>query len=294
MLRCSGLSSVAAARRSPALACNALRSRSLLQRRGWSTATATSSEGEWKADVTRTLSNIVKEHPHLSSIFQRQKLDFCCNGHVPLVDACREKNLDLAEMVRELEQSVRDHKVTEDEHFLRLEIQRADQMDTTALCHNILDRHHSYLKMELPLLQHLMVKVARVHGDRHPELPMVRDIFLEEYESLAQHIIDEEKLIFEPFMAAPIESLPTDTLREIVKQISELEKDHTTTAEAFARIRELSDDLNPPFDACNSYRALYARLQNLEVDVNLHVQKENFILFPRITAHLAEREANKA
>lgn len=254
------------------------------------TSTSTPSTSGWTAQPTRTLSEFVKEYPHLSSIFQQLKLDFCCGGHVPLQDACRERNLDQAKLIQQLEQSVRNHEETEDEQFLRQAIQRADQMDTLALCKNILDVHHEYLKMELPLLQHLMVKVSRVHGDRHEELVEMRDIFLEEYESLANHITEEERLIFEPLTSTSLESIPTDSLKEIVEQIAELEEDHTSTAEVFARLRELSNNLTPPHDACNSYRALFARLQNLEKDVSLHVHKENFILFPRVTAHLAKRK----
>jgi regulator of cell morphogenesis and NO signaling len=37
-----------------------------------------------------------------------------------------------------------------------------------------------------------------------------------------------------------------------------------------------------PTDACGSYRALYAGLEDAERDLHTHIHKENNILFPRL------------
>ncbi|MNY77331.1 Iron-sulfur cluster repair protein YtfE [compost metagenome] len=51
-------------------------------------------------------------------------------------------------------------------------------------------------------------------------------------------------------------------------------------------MRELTGGFAPPEDGCNSYRALFAGLAELESDTFTHIHKENNILFPRALAML--------
>ncbi|MCB0616560.1 MAG: hemerythrin domain-containing protein, partial [Phaeodactylibacter sp.] len=46
-------------------------------------------------------------------------------------------------------------------------------------------------------------------------------------------------------------------------------------------IRELSNGFTPPEGACNTYRVLYALLEEFEEDLHRHVHLENNILFPQ-------------
>ena len=47
-------------------------------------------------------------------------------------------------------------------------------------------------------------------------------------------------------------------------------------------MREVTNDYAAPDDACNSYRALYYELEQLEKDLHLHIHLENILLFPRV------------
>ena len=49
----------------------------------------------------------------------------------------------------------------------------------------------------------------------------------------------------------------------------------------FRRLRTLTRDFAPPEGACNTFRALFAGLEELERDLHEHVHIENNILFPR-------------
>jgi len=46
----------------------------------------------------------------------------------------------------------------------------------------------------------------------------------------------------------------------------------------------LTGGFHPPPHACDTYRALYAGLQELERDLHQHIHLENNILFPRALA----------
>src|SRR5262249_50275658 len=70
--------------------------------------------------------------------------------------------------------------------------------------------------------------------------------------------------------------------------IGMMEAEHDNAGRALERMRHLTNGYTPPADACNTFRALLAALQELELDMHEHVHKENSILFP--SAQKCERE----
>jgi regulator of cell morphogenesis and NO signaling len=48
----------------------------------------------------------------------------------------------------------------------------------------------------------------------------------------------------------------------------------------------ITRDFAMPDDVCNTYRALYAGLQELEQDIHQHIHLENNVLFPRVRGML--------
>jgi regulator of cell morphogenesis and NO signaling len=63
--------------------------------------------------------------------------------------------------------------------------------------------------------------------------------------------------------------------------IQRMIEEHDDAGNALARFRELTNGYVPPADACNTYRALFQALAELEQDMHQHVHKENNILFPK-------------
>jgi regulator of cell morphogenesis and NO signaling len=60
-----------------------------------------------------------------------------------------------------------------------------------------------------------------------------------------------------------------------------MEKEHDHAGSLLAEIRQLTNDYNPPADACTTYRLSFAALQAFELDLHQHVHLENNILFPK-------------
>lgn len=56
--------------------------------------------------------------------------------------------------------------------------------------------------------------------------------------------------------------------------------EHDDAGAALARLRELTRGFEPPAEACNTYRALFAGLRDLEEDLHRHIHLENAVLFP--------------
>ena len=63
-----------------------------------------------------------------------------------------------------------------------------------------------------------------------------------------------------------------------------MEIEHEHHGEDLQAVRQLTNDLIPPDEACTTWRALYLGLQQLEQELMDHIHLENNILFRRALA----------
>ncbi|MBK7290594.1 MAG: hemerythrin domain-containing protein [Chitinophagaceae bacterium] len=56
--------------------------------------------------------------------------------------------------------------------------------------------HHDYVKNEMPVLLGYLQKVASKHGDRHPEMNKVFQLFAAVKEEMEHHMQKEELTLF--------------------------------------------------------------------------------------------------
>jgi regulator of cell morphogenesis and NO signaling len=222
---------------------------------------------------------LVAKRPRLARVFERLGIDFCCGGRSSLDQACREKGLDVAVVLREL--AVGDAEPAEDDH------DGFDGATSTMveLIDHIVATHHAYLLRGLPRLSALADKVVDAHGTRHPELKELRDIFDSLRAELTLHMLKEEKILF-PIIAQleAAADMPAFHCGSVTNPILVMEHEHDDAGVALARLRTLTDGYTPPEDACPTYRGLLNGLAELEADLHLHIHEENNILFPRARA----------
>lgn len=213
-------------------------------------------------------------------VFEDHGIDYCCGGQRALEDACREKGLDPAAILTELETA---------------QATPAAERDwTSAKLHDLIDHilrtHHDYLKRELPRLSERMATVGRVYADRYPDIvkPLAR-VLAALRDELEMHLRKEEMILF-PFVqraeaAADSGQPPTPPpFGSFANPISVMEDEHETAGRALAEMRRLTNGYLAPADACNTFRALYAGLEELERDLHMHIHLENNVLFPRAIA----------
>ncbi|NYF23333.1 hemerythrin domain-containing protein [Sporosarcina sp. JAI121] len=137
----------------------------------------------------------------------------------------------------------------------------------------------------MPLLAPYITKVARVHGEKHPHLLRVQEIFDELRRELLDHTEDEDANVF-PFILKFLEN-PTPELKEKIEpHVIELEQEHENAGKLLFEIRNLTNEFTLPADACGTYKLVYARLEQLEKDTFEHVYLENHNLFDRVRAAL--------
>jgi regulator of cell morphogenesis and NO signaling len=205
---------------------------------------------------------IAAHHPLATRVFARHGIDFCCGGGVPLSRACAARGLSAEQLVEEMRAEIAG--APAGQHWLDAPLDE--------LVAHIVATYHVPLREELPRLEAMARKVAKVHAERDPEgrLPGIVDTFVGLRGELEEHMAREEAALF-PALLAATHDCPVEPFVD----------DHSAAGAALARLRELTDDYVPPADACNTWRALWAGLAALETTMHDHVHLENNILFPR-------------
>lgn len=234
-------------------------------------------------DTRSTVSQFVLERPDRSRVFDRLGIDYCCGGRKPLAEACAERKIDPQAVLSAIE---------EDDRLAGGEGCGEDWTKATlaGLCDHVEATHHTYLKEELPRLAAMVQKVARVHGERHPEMVKVAAVFQPFVADMMQHMMKEEQILFPMIRHLESSSGPLCFhCGSVNNPIRVMVHEHDNAGHDLSQMRELTGGYVPPADACNTFRATLAALDRLEKDMHQHVHKENNILFPRA----AELEASR-
>lgn len=221
-------------------------------------------------EPSQTVASIVLDHSETAPVFQRNRIDFCCKGHLTVTDACHDRGVDPRALLTELETAIKERNGDADEDPRTL--------STASLIARIIDRHHGYLRRSLPFIDGLAKKVSRVHGDRQDNLPELASTVLQLIDALMPHLDQEETVLFPALLAR-------STDRKLVREeLAAMHDEHLDVASMLERIRTLTDNFTPAAWACGSYRTLYAELEALEDDIYRHVHLENHVLSPRFAS----------
>ena len=227
--------------------------------------------------TTKTIREIALTAPETTRVFETFKIDYCCGGRKLFADACVEHGLDPNMVAEKIEAVLKSSPEAGD---------RPELKDPSDLVDYIVTKHHSFTSEELERLTPLMEKVRSRHGEQHPELSRLQILFAELTESLIPHMRKEETVLF-PFIKALEVSrnseesrVPAMPFGTVANPIRMMMSEHDTDGERLRTMRAVAGDYKLPDDACPSFTALYAGLQDLERDLHRHIHLENNVLFP--------------
>lgn len=222
----------------------------------------------------RTVGQLVAERPRRAAIFEQLGIDYCCRGNRPLDEVCEERGIDPQRVLESL-----DADEAQRAELNEMDWQTAPLAD---LADHIQRQHHAYLRNELPRLDALLERVIEAHGQRHPELKLLRRVFRSLVNGLIPHMIKEECVVFPAIRRCERgDGRSAAAMAELRRAIRLMQGEHDDVGVKLSDMRDVCDDYQVPTDACRSWRALIAGLAALEADVHVHVHKENNILFPR-------------
>ena len=234
--------------------------------------------------MEKTIGQMVAEDYRTAQVFKNHKIDFCCKGNRNIQEVAEKQHLNVAVLLGEID-----------------EVRRQTNNETTdfktwpldLLADYIEKKHHRYVEASIPVLNQYLEKLCRVHGERHPELFEITAHFNACGGELAMHMKKEELVLFPAVRKMVIAkktgiSLEKPHFGTVKNPIQMMMAEHETEGDRFSRIDELSNNYNPPEDACNTYRVAFSLLQEFEEDLHRHIHLENNILFPK--AEILEKQ----
>lgn len=223
------------------------------------------------------VADIVTTIPQTADLFRKLRIDYCCAGKVSLEDAAKARNLDPEQILAEVLQI--------EHHYAAYASSKPQSLDEATLVEHIQKKHHAFLREELPQLTPYITKVARVHGEHHPHLLRVQELFTALKKELLEHTLEEDQVVFPlllQYTANPVEELRA----QLMPHLLNLEADHDGAGNILKELRAITNDYEPPADACGTYTLVYQRLALLEQDTFEHIHLENHVLFDQVRSTL--------
>jgi len=230
----------------------------------------------------KTVAEVVAENIKTAHVFKKYGIDFCCGGGIAIEKACKKKNIDYAKLKEEL--------LNVDE---APKAYNYNSWQLDFLIDHILNVHHTYVEESIPLILQYSNRVAEVHGHHYTEVIEINKLFIEVANELTSHMKKEEVILF-PYIKSLLyhkneeKSLNLPPFGSIINPIAMMESEHELAGDVFKEIAKLTNNYTPPEEACNTFRALYSKLEEFEQDLHQHIHLENNILHPK--AKLLEQE----
>ena len=227
----------------------------------------------------KTIGDFVAENFRTAEVFKKYHIDFCCKGGRTVEEACDKKKVSPEEIYKELEEIA--NRKSEDIDFNSWPLDLlADYVEKT---------HHRYVEEKSAMLIPYLNKLCKVHGERHPELFEINELFIGSAQDLAAHMKKEELILF-PFIKQMVEAkkngepLPAPRFGTVENPVAMMKHEHEAEGERFVKIAELTNNYEFPDDACGTYQVTYRMLEDFQNDLHKHIHLENNILFPKAIA----------
>ncbi len=230
-------------------------------------------------DNNLTIGKIVAINYRTAEVFKKYGIDFCCKGNLLLSDVCVEKGLDYETIENEVMAKMTNASLIPEGEY--------KEMPLDVLVNHIEHTHHVYVRDSIPTLLAFLNKICKVHGERHPELNEVYDLFDGCAHELMGHMIKEETILFPAIKQLAIANQQEHPIVKpfffgvLSNPINMMKSEHATEGDRFFRIAEITHNFMPPADGCTTYRVAFQQLNEFQNDLFQHIHLENNILFPK-------------
>lgn len=211
-------------------------------------------------------------------VIERYGIDFHEQADLPLEDVCRALGVDAERVKAEIE-AVTKPRVADEGDF--------ENMPLRKLIAHIVERHHEYLKLEMPRLRARLDRMATKHGERDGRLlERLHAVYVELQSEMQLHMHKEEMMLFpviERYEAAAEMGTPAPPppFGSVMNPVAVMEAEHESALNALKQMREITRDYVPAEYACANFRAVFRSLEEMEADLKQHIHLENDYLHPR-------------
>ncbi|MBL4594580.1 MAG: iron-sulfur cluster repair di-iron protein [Flavobacteriales bacterium] len=227
----------------------------------------------------KTVAEIVTENIKTADVFKKNGIDFCCGGNVKVQEICKKKGVDY-NVIKEEIANINEPSSNAHDY---------NSWDLDFLADYIINTHHKYVAEANNLIIQYSDKVAKVHGHHYTEVVEINKLFHAIANELNSHMQKEEMMLF-PYIKELAVAKRNNTkvappqFGTIQNPINMMEAEHVGAGDILSQITELSNNFTPPAEACNTFKALYSKLEEYQNDLFQHIHLENNILFPKAIA----------
>jgi regulator of cell morphogenesis and NO signaling len=227
--------------------------------------------------LNSTVGEVVKLNFKTAPLFLANNIDYCCGGNKAISDACNEAGIDPEKFIKQLE-TLAAEKDPDTEYINHLGLDE--------LTNYIVKRHHVYVRESIPPLKKNLEKICQVHGEHHPELFQIKELFNGSADALTLHMQKEENVLFPYIQQLELAkkentSLPRAHFGSVSNPIEMMLAEHQNEGERFDEISRLSNHYTLPEGGCTTYEVTLKQLSDFENDLHRHIHLENNILFPK-------------
>ncbi|QAA81674.1 iron-sulfur cluster repair di-iron protein [Aequorivita sp. H23M31] len=224
----------------------------------------------------KLIQEFVADDYKTAAVFSKYGIDFCCRGNRSIEDVCEQEQIDKDALLNDLASISQTSSAQSIDY-------KSWPLDL--LIDFIEKKHHRYVTEKSPVINFYLDKIARVHGERHPELFEIKELFRESAENLGSHMVEEEGMFF-PYIKRMLEAKENGTapakpegLETVERPIAKLMEEHDDEGVRHREIAKLSNNFTTPEDGCNTYKVAFEMLRDFQDDLHLHIHLENNILF---------------
>lgn len=233
---------------------------------------------EFKLNSNKKLSEIINVNVRAINVFEKYNFDYCFGGNRSIKDLCREKNLNLSNLIDELKE------ISEE-----FQLDKFSEWRLDFLIDYIINNHHQYIHKMIPVISDNTQKISDEFGLKSSEFKSIARIFSVVYKDLKQHMLKEEQILF-PYIKQLVALKDSGSKSEkpyfgmIDNPIKMMESEHKTVLEKFDNLKILTNNFTVQEEFKETFGKLYAQLNNFNKDLHIHIHLENNILFPKSIA----------
>jgi len=230
--------------------------------------------------INEQVGQLAVKFPQVRQTLEKLGIDYCCGGKLSLQEAAEKLGLSVDGVIKDLQAAIKNS--DDRQQYLDWPTE-----SLTELAGHIEEKHHSFMKEQLPRLEQLLDKTLNAHKEKHGQmLTALKETYTALKSEIELHLAKEEQILF-PFIRqiANFQQNQSDKPElhcgSVENPIGQMEYEHDNAGKALDKMRQITLDYKLPEDACNTFKALYDGLKALEADLHEHIHLENNILFPR-------------
>ncbi len=229
-----------------------------------------------------TVGQIVTDTPAAARVFDDHGIDYAGGGKDPLDVACRKAGVRPDRILEEIRIAAQTDIPTDlhDWHSAPLR----------ELISHIINAHHAFLDVQLPLLENKISRSAAMHSkDKGETSVRLQQIFSRFRDEIVRHNRREEMILFPSIIALERAAEanwrgPKKSFGFATETIQSMEGEHESVSALLAEMRRITNEFTPSANAAGRDRSLYHDLSEFEANMRRHFHLENNILFPRAAA----------